>query len=240
MGGFFFAAGMAAWTLAFDRKGVSWPGWLLGSAVGSLGLLPWLGYLLSVGGRRHFGPDSRAFLFWPYLATDPLGLGLNHSLDDETFEFLAWPAVASRPTFLVGLLYLVIGAVGVWLVVRAAVPLRSALPRLAGALLSRTPTALAQNATLWPYGLLLLTAGLPVHRHYLVIAHPFEILAVCRLALAGPGGPPRPPRAGRCLLAVLCVAELLLSVSFLWYIHTTGAHAGDYGTPYRAQPFEGK
>jgi hypothetical protein len=240
MSGFFFGAGMAAWALLFDRQGVSWRGWLLGSAVGALGLLPWLHHLGSDGGGPVMGPRSLANVwqlrFWHHLVTDPLGLGLDDALADEFVAFLTYPKVAGHPTYLGGLMHLVIVGAAVWLVVRSARPLRPALHRLAGAVLNRTsPTALTQNAALWPYGILLTAAALPVYRHYTVLVYPFEILAWCRLALAASGGPSSLPRFGRSLLAVLCVAELLVSATFLWYIHVTEVYSGDYGIPYRVQ-----
>ena len=56
-----------------------------------------------------------------------------------------------------------------------------------------------------------------------------------RLALRGGPSPTR-PALGRELLLTLCIADFLMSVLFLYYIHVNGgAPHGDYGLSYRAQ-----
>jgi hypothetical protein len=240
MGGFLFAAGLVSWALLFDRKGVEWRSWMIGSVTGTIPLLPWLRYFFKAWAERPAGGGSfgQTLLprYWYYLVTDPLGLGLDYSLEESFREFLGYPLLGGRPTYLIGLLHLLILAVGVWLAVRAAWPFPQAPSRLAGAVLDRnTPTAFTQNAALWPYGILLTALGLTVYRHYMIIIYPFEILCLCRLALLPRGDVPGARRVGRASLGTLWVAQVLLSVGFLWYIHETQTAHGDYGVPYGAQ-----
>ena len=235
MGGFIFSAGITMYMLVANRRGISWRGWLLGSIIGVLGLIPWLSYLW----ERWHTPNPTAGMpthdvhleFWCFLVSDPFGWGLNYSLDDEMWAFIREPVIGGLPTYGVALLH------GILLVValRFVLPVMwqmTKLPKRCWQALSdqSTDTALIQNAAIWPYGLILTVALLPQNRHYLVILHVFEILAVCRLAFFL-----RQATARRWLL-ILCLTQAFLSAAFLWYIHTSGDHAGDYGMPYRLQP----
>jgi hypothetical protein len=76
---------------------------------------------------------------------------------------------------------------------------------------------------------------MPIHRHYMVIVYPLELLWLSRLALHTSGGTLELKKVGRLLLGTLCLAQALLSASFLSYIHTHNRIHGDYGVPYREQ-----
>ena len=66
--GFLFAASFFACTLAFARRSVHWPAWLVGSVLGTLPSLPWL---LSIGekllsiGEKHYGISDGSVLGTP-------------------------------------------------------------------------------------------------------------------------------------------------------------------------------
>src|SRR5581483_1063021 len=125
MAGFFFAAAFAGWGFLFDREQVAWRGWLGGSCLGALPLLPWLRYLVTDLGSR---PTS-AFQWWHPLEgrfwmrwlTEPMGVGLQYSLDKDFGNFLSAPVVAGRPTYLVGIVQGLAVGIGLCILVRAGV-----------------------------------------------------------------------------------------------------------------------
>jgi len=242
MGAFFFAGGFAAWALLFDRKRVAWRGWLAGSFLGALSLVPWLAYM-----AKEMGSRPRTPFGWQHVAeckflirwvTEPLGLGLDYSLDNDFADFLRSPILAGWPTYLVGILHGLVIAVGTFILVRAVMQLwhahraaaRTAVPRS-----ERSPTAFTLNAAFLGFGILLTLSCLPIHRHYMVIAYPFEILWLARLALCSGMPSVKALKLGRLLLATLCVAQFLITASFLVYVHVHQAIDGDYGVPYDAQ-----
>jgi hypothetical protein len=101
------------------------------------------------------------------------------------------------------------------------------LARLLG---RRNPTQRAQSAVLWGCGGLMTLAHIVVHRYYMLVTFPFEYLWLARLALA------RRRQRTRAILAGLVVAQLIVSVGLLVYVHQNGgAPQGDYGVSFSAQ-----
>jgi hypothetical protein len=237
LSGFFYAGGFALWTALFDRRGPRWGSWLAGSAVGALPMLPWVVYLLN--GPAGEVPTGRSwvncftFLFWWWWATDVLGLGISDPLVVHFREYLTYPVIGGRPTCLMGLAYALALGAGAAIYLRALPTAwrepRSWLDYWTG---RSSPAGLAEGAALWGFGILLTASACFVLWHYLLVAFPFPFVWLARLALVG--GERR--RGGRALLAVLCLAQLLLTAGFLDYIHVNqGAVGGWYGTAYGAQ-----
>src|SRR4029077_1330927 len=54
-GAFFFAAGLALWGLAFNRKTFRWPWTVAGGLFGTLPALPWMYHLLFISERSASG-----------------------------------------------------------------------------------------------------------------------------------------------------------------------------------------
>ncbi len=240
LSGFFFAAAFALWTALFDRKGVRWGCWLAGSLLGALPMVPWLAYLAAAPSSDW--PDSNRWAnwvgqrFWFFWLIEPLGLGIYDPLLRHFWEYLTYPVIGGRPTYLAGAAYATAALVGVAAYSRGALRLWRQRPffRELGAG-ERSSTRLALGAALWGFGLLLTASGAIVHRHYWLVLFPLGFVWLARLALAGAGGPAAPAR-GRALLLTLFVAQLVLSATFLVYIHANqGAPRGWYGTAYGAQ-----
>jgi hypothetical protein len=236
MAGFFFAGGFSLWALLFDRRAVAWKGWFLGSALGALPLLPWLPQLFthsqdhtSHSGQWLHALEGKFFLRW---CTEPFGFGIDYTLGPYFREFLSWPHIAGSPTYLVAAVHLVILAATIFLLVRGAGLLWRQRGRLAERFIGReSPTAFTLSAALWGFGLLMTASCLSIHRHYMIVLFPLECLWVARLALARPDG----LRLGRRVLGVLWAAQLVVSVSFLGYIHQTQVIDSEYGPTYHAQ-----
>jgi hypothetical protein len=241
--GLVLAASFFLWAFLFDRRRVAWLGWLAGNALAALPLIPWL--LYTATSTEHAAVCHQSWKhaiegkFWIRFATEPFGLGLDYALFEDFPAFLRFPTIAGHPTYLVGALHaLVTGALIVLLTytgVRLWRERRKSLSHLIG---RTSDSAFTVAAILWGFGILLALSCMPTYRHYMVVLFPLEFLWLARLALAPASSkndaPPAGCRPGRALLVGLFVAECLLTVSFLAYIHVhEGSRSGDYGVVYR-------
>lgn len=249
MAGFFFAGGFALWTLLFDRRSVRWKWWLAGSVVGTLPLLPWLHYLATRPETEAVRNSSLWNLlvpkFWLRWLTYPLGLGANFVLGSDFRDLLRYPVINGTPTYLVGVLHLVlVGLAGLILVRggRWAWAHRSRWRDVFTGQGSRTFLALAAAA--WGFGLLMTASTMQFHRHYMLVALPLPFVWLAWLALARKDTAeekPAPRRrpwlpSPRATLAALCVVQGLISLAMLGYIHVNQRRIrGDFGVPYGAQ-----
>jgi hypothetical protein len=243
MAGFFFAGGFILWALLFDRpwsQRVAWQSWLLGSTLGALPMLPWLLHLFTHPSERPVNPHrwvhACELKFWARWCTESFGLGINYTFGPYFREFLLYPVLGGRPTYLVALLHGFVAAMAVLLMIRAAVQLGRQRPKWILLWIGRdSASAFTQNAAFWGFGLLLTLSSFSIHRHYMIVLFPLEFLWVARLALASEAGP-RFLWIGRVLLLSLCCAQFLLSANMLAYIHARQNFAGaEYGIPYGAQ-----
>jgi hypothetical protein len=232
MTGFFFSGGLAVWTALFDRRSVSWRAWLAGTLAGALTLVPWLEYAIGYSGPSHRSLWNLVHLsFWKLWGEHALALDLRLSLGPHLNDFLASPRIGGVATHGVAVCAVIIIAGGAAAVVFAAPHLWSRRGRWRELLVGRTSaSAFGISAALWAFGGLLTLSGVVIYRHYLLVAFVLPFLWLAGLALLS-------ERAGRWLLTAVCVAQGLLSVLFLAYIHEHhGAPRGDYGVSYDAQP----
>jgi len=229
--GFFLAAGFVLWAGLFDRRRVRW--------------LHWLVYVAGEMGTHSITQRSWAhlveFKFWLRWVTEPFGLGLQPSLGDDFKDFLRYPLVAGRPTYLAALLHVALAAAAVGLVVRWCFGLWQQRTRWRDVVSGRdSPTAFTQNAVLLGYGLVFTATLLPFHRHYLALAFPLTFVWLARLVLGKGARPAAGLGGGRLCLLGICVAQFLLSASFLGYVHANQRYyaGGAYGMPYGAQSLD--
>src|SRR5262249_41997860 len=149
---------------------VAWRGWLAGSFLGALPMLPWLGYLLTAS---HGKPDPGRwvhlleFKFWIRWVKEPLGFGLDYVLGDNFDDFLRSPLVHDQPSYLTWLLQSLLAVIGVILLARAAWHLGRARRPLCHLVIgSDSATTFTQNAALWGFGVLLSASSFYIQRHY--------------------------------------------------------------------------
>jgi len=239
--GFFFAAAFVGATALFDRKTVRWRGWLIGSLLGALPLIPWLVAIV----KLHPPVESAnlaALLtadFYQHWLALALGLDLHYALGNDFHRFLAYPELLGWPTYLGGAFLGLVVACFATILLRFTLRLRRDATRIAERIFAASSsTALAVNAAFWGYGLLLTATARPVYLHYLVIAFALPALWLAWLERANAGDAPEAAALSRRLLASLVVAEACLTVLFLLFIHDTQSIAGDYGTAYGAQTHE--
>lgn len=244
MGGFFFFGGFVLWELlvgpmpAERRKGTKWIAWLAGAAVGVVPLVPWLRYVLT---SHHEGAalawrawrEIVAFRFYRLWCSDTIGLGLDYSLGGQYLDFLRHPIVGTGEIYPALYLQGLSFTVGVYVAACAGRALwreRKNWREALGNLKNTSDAVYTGCAALLGYGPLLTLTGVSVQRHYMIVTFPLEwtILACVAIAFA--------PNARR-WLAVLWMAQLALTLTFLVYIHDHhGAIQGDYGRAFQWQP----
>ncbi len=239
--GLFLAGGFFLWTVIWQRRSFAWRWWLLGSLAGAVSLLPWCHYVLTEMANQGVSQRRWTHLLegkiWLRWFTEPLGLSLAYTLENAFADFLRFPLMAGRPTYLVAALHLLMLGAGLLIVGRGL----ASLVRRRGQWWhwwtgQESATAFAQSAALWGFGILFTATLLPIHRHYMVITFPLMFLWVARSALLGQEGRPFLGLGGRALLTTLCLAQFAVSLSFLAYIHSLqGPLRAEYGTPYRVQ-----
>lgn len=251
MSGFFFAAGFFLWdavlgrgTKEAPRPRAKWIAWVIGSAIASIPLLPWIRYVL---GPHEKGPpysmnEVLSFRFYRLWFSDTLGLGLDSSLGAQFLDFMRHPIFVKDPdlypvlylhgvSFSAGLLVAVAAAYLVWQ--RRRDWFHGVRTPLSFVRTLRTvdETTFALCAAFLGYGLLLTFASVHVWRHYLIVTFPLEWLACAAVARRVFSA-----ARARLVLGAILVATFGISVAFLDFIHVNhGAIRGDYGPSYSLQ-----
>ncbi len=239
MSGFFFAFAIWAWTILFQRKSTQrfhWRPWLVGSVLGSLTLIPWVLHLLQWNGSSTH-PDwgllwqSR---YWGFWFTDPLGLHLGNVLGvhlgngflEQNRAFFDYAGVA------IAHFILFVALIGI--LIQATRQLLAKLQRSGwrGLLVTSEDSLTLRNAALIGYGLVLTCSLVLVRRYYLNVTFPLESLWLACVVLHSSWS----PRLQRLILVSIWLAQLLVSVQFLRFVHDhQGAPDGDYGISYGQQ-----
>ena len=228
MSGFFLAAGVWLWTLYGQMRArafrpVRWRWWLAGTLLGVLPMLPWL-KAIAVSS----GPSSRTWVallvpkFFAHWWATSLGVNLGYSLGGHFWsDFLPWPVVFGRPTYLVGIAHALLIVLGLWLLIRW---IRSCSRPLAALVKpGRTPLGLDLRASGVAVGVLFALVCLPVPLHYLIVVFPWPFLWLKSIV------PEQDWRWG-----LILVSQLFIAFAFLVLIHYTGGFAdSDYGLVYR-------
>jgi len=247
MAGFFFAGGFFLWTVVLERRGIRWRPWLVGSVVGVLPLLPWLYYMATRSGGEGISHSSVSNIwsgqFWFHWITQPLGFTIQYALGRDTLDFMRYPILGGVPTFLVAGLYVALGILAIWVLVRSVGYLwqeRQNWRDIVCGRLSRTHLAIA--AGMWGYGMAMTFSTMKVHRHYLLVAMPVIYLWLAWIVLGRTrDGEAQKLAPGRACLLALCIVQGLLSANMLGYIHANQRYIrGDYRVPYGAQPPSGE
>jgi hypothetical protein len=246
--GMIFAAAFAGWARLFDRRPIAWKHWFLGTAIGALPLLPWL-WAMANAPAGHHKPVQRLWhvcegKFWTRWATEPFGISLHYALEDDFGDFLSYPLIGGQRTYLVGLLHVILLGVAAAILLRGAWRLRRNRGNWFAAWIGRgSETAFTLAAAFWGFGLLFTLSAVPIHRHYMTITFPLMFLWVARLALGdataslfSDASQKRVWLNGNTWLLTLWFTQLLITLSFLGYVHVNPREIrGDYGVPYRAQ-----
>ena len=243
MSGYFLAAAFVLWTGLFARRDVKWGCWLAGSLIGLIPMLPWLAYLAAH--RGDLGHSANLFGFFEQISerTHPLtgqldgmplqflwvwlgnasGVALDWSLRYEWLEFLRYPLIQGAPTYLAFIASLL---AGILTLVVIAGGWRELFLFRGKAVTEKT--WLCRNAGFIALGVLFTLSPVFVFQNYLLVAFPIVQLWVAMMA--------RQFQQGKKVLLLLFACQLILSLTFLYYLHVNGgAPQGDYGVSYRRQ-----
>ncbi|HVX14654.1 MAG TPA: hypothetical protein VHC22_25930 [Pirellulales bacterium] len=236
----FFAAGFVLWSWLADRSRVAWKSWFAGSLLAAWPLVPWCHYILTKSTQPRLTTIKLTrlleFKFVLRWLNEPFGFGLDHSLGDDSLDFSRQPVIAGTPTWLVALLQVTAVALALGIGWGLILRLRRERPDWRAVLFPvQTFSGLVCTAGFWGYGLLLTLSCLPQHTHYMIICYPIALLSVVHVAFYLTQNDREATRRARKLLAGLVVVELLLSTSFLSYVHVKQDIRGDYGMTLRAQ-----
>ncbi|NEO82757.1 MAG: hypothetical protein F6J87_00625 [Spirulina sp. SIO3F2] len=234
MGGLFFTLGLWLWTLWYDARRhalrqTAWWGWLLGSALASIPLVYWLWDALPQWQRSSSSIVGLLVpKFYAQWITSALGINLSYPLEQVFWStFLQEPRIGGIPTYLMVLAHGFLVGVGLWAVYQWFQDRRS--PRSPQAKATRHPKLDDHlNALgLGVGGVFTLTAT-NVVPYYIPIVFPFPFLWLARAY----------HQRTRWLLAIV-LAQLVVSLTFLTFIHTHGGCDDcDYGRTYRVQQQE--
>jgi hypothetical protein len=245
VGMLFHAAALTAYTFLYDRRGVAWRWWLAGSLVGAVPAVPWLWYMGTTHdhapAEQHLLRRLVEFKFWGHWTTEPLGLGLGYFFGPDTTDVLAWPRLGGQATWGTLVLEVVVVALGVSLLLAAARRCwrdRPPLGTLLGA--GNCQTDLLLHAVMWGFGLVLTATCMRFYRHYMLLAFPFPLLWLARLALPL-HATPRQRRLGRATLVAICTASALITAATLGWVHDNGgSEFGGYGRTYARKVASGQ
>lgn len=239
MSGFFFAFGFFVWEAALgwmrhERPKTKWLGWLGGSALGAIPLVPWVKYVLSGvdKGEAWSWAEASSGRFVKTWFSDGTGISLDYSLGRSYLDFLRWPLIGDGKD-LYPALYMhgatfCAGALALGAALFMCVRWLASGGSIAKALKGSNEIAFTLGAAFFGFGIALTLSGVHIFRHYLLVTFPLEWVSFAWLAFKATKKP-------RALLLVMWVAQLGLSVTFLDYIHVNGGTPGDYGPAYSTQ-----
>jgi hypothetical protein len=158
MSGLFLFGGFSLWAALFDRTGVRWRAWALGTALGALPMIPWVVHMLGApgeGGSPSWKELFR-FRFWGHWAGEAVGFHVGRSLGMRAFwHFQSMPLVGGRPTWVIGVVHLVLFVAVTVVFALAARALWWRRHEWRALSVGRSgETAFTQSAALWGFGIL--------------------------------------------------------------------------------------
>jgi hypothetical protein len=235
MSGFFFAAGLFVFTLLHDHYNkikFRWFYWLLGSAIGSITIVPWISFLLHNPqiSRQSFWHIFQ-FNFYLYWFLDSQGLNIMYSIRKEFWELIKEPFIFGVPTYLIAMLhlFLVVAAgftlVEIWKYAKKGILFMKRRKPVREFFLNLSSTQFYLFAILLGLGIFMPLSGTVIYPHYLICAFPFSYIFLAKML----------HKHTRILYGII-FAQLLITISFLTYVHDhNGVVKGDYGKAYHAQ-----
>ncbi|NES20050.1 MAG: hypothetical protein F6K41_14245 [Symploca sp. SIO3E6] len=266
MGGFFLVMGLFLWTVWHEYKQktlrkTAWIGWFLGTAIGFIPLIPWLLEVLPQ--MESYRRSIVALLvpkFYSQWVTTALGVNLSFTLKDFFWQdFLREPSVFGIPTYLMIPAHLFLVGIGLYPLYRwmkrrqeaggrrqeaEGSPDEKVSPsedesRLFPIPHSPFPIPHLQEPQLSFYlkalgfgvGGAFTLSRVNVHPYYIAIAFPFIYLWLAGLY-----------RNKVKILLAIALVQLLISLTFLVYVHRTGGMpscGAGYGVSYRFQVEKG-
>lgn len=235
MSGFFYSAGLFLFTVIYDKLSqnkTKYLWWLVGSAIGSIGLIPWLNYM-------HSHPHETTlkwehlfqFSFYFYWLVDSLGVNIMYSVRDEFWELIKLPLIGFVPTYFIAIIHLFLAGTGIYLIkkifnyVTVNLLVLKSKQKIKNYIRNLSLSEFYLWSVLLGLGVLLNFCGVITFQHYLIVAFPFSYIFLSKALISRP----------KLLLSVV-TSQMIISISFIYYIHlNNGAVSGDYGKSYKIQ-----
>jgi len=235
MSGFFFAGGLFIFTLVHDHINnikFRWGYWLAGSFLGSLTLIPWILFMLhNPQITRQSFMNIFQFNFFIYWFIDSQGLNIYYSLRRDFWQYMKEPVLFGIPTYLAAIVQLFLVAAAVYTITKIVKVAKSAFQRikqrtfLTEIFTNISITRFYMLSILLGLGLFMTLSGTTINPHYLICAFPFPYIFLAKVL-----------EKKRILFRSVIIAQLILTITFLVFIHTNqGAPNGDYKKTYNSQ-----
>jgi hypothetical protein len=230
MSGFFYSFALFLFSLIHDRvnkRSTRWGFWFFGSVVGSIGLLPWLDYLLnnSIGHKREWKYIFQ-FRFFTYWLMESLGIHLKYNLKHAFSAFLQLPRVGGTPLYLIGLVHSFLWGVGAYLLYlmgKYAKAYDFSKVKNFKFLKGISLTHFYLCTFLLGMGMILTLSSVKLYPHYLIILFPFVHIWTAQMLHSRPA-----------LFWGVACAQLILSLSFFGKVHMNQVIPGShYGKTYK-------
>lgn len=234
MGGFFVAFGLGVWTVWQEwgrREGrTHWLGYAIGTILGGLPLIPWAFIVIpNLEVYREFVDEHDSLTIFPRFYLQwlclPLGVSLSNQLWNKFWTvFLAEPRIFGWPTYLMVPLHLFLVGIGLYPVYRWWRDRSLRRRHTAG---TQPQLNFYLGALAWGTGGLFSLLRVEVHSHYFAVIFPFHYLWLANLY-----------RNRVKILMAIALSQLLISATFLGFIHRTGGYPfgeTEYGVTYRMQ-----
>ncbi|OFX32744.1 MAG: hypothetical protein A2X08_06775 [Bacteroidetes bacterium GWA2_32_17] len=240
MSGFFFAFGLFVFSLVHDyynKIRFRWKYWIAGSLIGSISLVPWISFLIN---NPHITNVSFwnifQFNFYIYWFLDSLGLNIYYSLREDFWLFIREPVIIGIPTYIVAVMHLFLVVTSIFTLNKIMKYMYKIFYQLKqktfleSFFIGMSITKFYLFSILLGLGIFLTLSGTTICQHYLICAFPFSYIFLAKML-----------RQHKKLLHTVIIAQMLITATFLFYIHkNNGAEQGDYGKSYHAQVEKGK
>ncbi len=235
MSGFFYAFGIVVFSIYYDyltKTKTQYWWWFVGSVIGSIGLIPWINYLL-----LHPHPSELSwahifqFSFYFYFFMDALGLNIMYSIRQEFWQFIQLPFVGNMPLYLIAVAHLFLAATGLYVVKRIYDYAKKNAKIIASKKAFNNYIIQVNQAEFYLFSILLGLGifmncnGAITFQHYLIVGFPFSYLFLSKVLF----------QKKRWLIATI-FAQFFITVSFMIYVHVhNGIENANYGKAYHAQ-----
>jgi len=231
MGGFFFAFGLLLWTVWHDYKHktlkeIAWTSWFLGSALGSIPLLPWAWVVLpQIGGYTRSVVGLLVPKFYLHWLTTAVGVNLSNPLGKALWrDFLREPLIFNMPTYLMIPAHIFLLGIGLYPIYRFFKSRRNSCDQAASDKVGSELNFYLKALGFGVGGIFTLT-GVNVQPYYVIVVFPFLYIWLALLY-----------QNQVKLLTTITLVQLFITFTFLVFIHRTGGSPGPgYGIVYRLQ-----
>lgn len=215
LSGFFYAAGFLTAMFIFKKLTQKQWVWLFAGIVpAAMPGIPWLQSVINGGGGISHFSNIVKFEYWLRLITDTPGFNMYYFAAGELKTFMTYPSETYLP------LLLATGISGLFLL-----GFFKFIKTGFSDLKPSQPIGFLLFAFVIIPGILITLSGIPVRSHYMIGALPVASIFFSIIV----------SRSFKYSAQFIVVLQLIFTILFLFFIHSSDTLRGDYGTPYRNQ-----